>query len=209
MEEGPQNLGDTLIVFARAPRPGQVKSRLAVDVGDEEAARIYAEMGRGIVEGVVGGGYRTIIAYDPPDAEHDIVAWLDEGDFELVPQRAGDLGERLSGAIQDAFVESDRVAVIGTDSPGVDRAVVEEAFTRLDRCDVVLGPSFDGGFYLLGLVTPVPSLLRDIPWSSGKERGEILRRARVRDLRVDQMVARIDVDTIEDLRALEASGETA
>ncbi len=193
---------DTLLVFARAPRPGEVKSRLAADIGDEEAARLYATMGRGIVKQVADGSYRTIVVHDPPEAGQEIANWLGDLSYELRPQQVGDLGERLTAAIHDAFLESDRVVVIGTDSPEITSAVIEEAFIRLHRCDLVIGPSFDGGFYLLGVTTPIPSLLREVPWSSGNEREEVLRRARMRDLDIQQMSPRIDVDTVEDLEKL-------
>ncbi len=189
----------TLIVFAKAPRPGKVKTRLAEELGAEAAARIYRGIGRRVIEGVRGGPYRIVVYYDPPDAECEIRDWLGEDDLGFRPQSGCDLGVRMDRAFRECFEVSDRVCIVGTDAPDVDRFRVEEAFRSLDTSDVVFGPALDGGYYLLALAQPCPELFESIPWSTS----DVLRRSEDQVARCGLRARRLqtlrDIDTVEDL----------
>lgn len=197
--DGP-GAGQALLVFARNPEPGRVKTRLASEIGADEAARVYGRMARAVVDEVRSGPYRVIVCFDPPDARREVAGWLDGDGLTLRPQVDGGMGERLSEAFDQAFRTAQRVCVIGTDAPGVDRELVEEAFRALDEADVVLGPAADGGYYLLAIARPVPDLFRDIPWSTSDVLDTTLERARDTGLTTTLLRTLSDVDTLADLR---------
>ncbi|MFC1661783.1 TIGR04282 family arsenosugar biosynthesis glycosyltransferase, partial [Gemmatimonadota bacterium] len=191
-----------LLVFGKAPIPGKVKTRLAAEVGADYAAEVYRALGRKVVDQLRGGAFRMVICFDPPEARQAMEEWLGRNGVEYRAQAQGDLGARLKKAIRDAFLEADRVVVVGTDAPGVDRELVEEAFRRLQGKDVVLGPSKDGGYYLLGLSEPAPELFEGIPWSTEGVLQATRERATLLGLREHTLATLADVDTLDDLRAL-------
>jgi rSAM/selenodomain-associated transferase 2/rSAM/selenodomain-associated transferase 1 len=193
-----------LLVFAKAPRVGRVKTRLARDVGSEEAARIYREMGRAIVDRLRSGRYRLVVCHAPADGGAEVGDWLGREGLELRPQARGDLGDRMRFAFEEAFAEGDRVCIVGTDSPDLDRDRVVRAFERVeaeDGPDAVFGPALDGGYYLLALRRPAPALFREIPWSTSKVLARSLERAREAGLRHESLEPLRDVDRLEDLPA--------
>lgn len=192
----------TLLVFAKAPTVGKVKTRLAADIGDRRAARLYRRLGRRVVDQVRGGPYRTVLCFDPPDAEDEIRTWLGDDDLCFRAQTPGGLGARMAAAFESAFRGAARVCIIGTDTPTVDRDAVIEAFRALDDADVVLGPASDGGYYLLALDRPRPTLFDDVPWSTDAVLRTTLERAKDEGLRVRLLAERTDLDTVDDLRTL-------
>jgi rSAM/selenodomain-associated transferase 2/rSAM/selenodomain-associated transferase 1 len=192
----------TLIVFAKAPRPGQVKTRLAATLGHEEAARLYRRMGRRIVNGLRSGPFRTVVHFAPAAAEAELKGWLGEEGLEFRPQVAGDLGTRMAAAFDEAFRRSERVCIVGTDAPGLNRTRVNTALSLLDDppgADAVFGPALDGGYYLLALRRPAPELFRNIPWSTSSVLELSLARAAESDLRVRMLDVLNDVDHPEDI----------
>lgn len=189
----------TLLVFAKNPEPGRVKTRLAADVGEEEAARIYRRMGRRVVDRIRGGSYRVVVCYDPPGTEEEVAGWLGRRGLLLRPQVTGGLGRRMEVAFRQAFRSSNRVCIVGTDTPDVDRRLVERALRTLDQADVVLGPAEDGGYYLMALSELEPALFRDIPWSTSSVLEATEERARERGLTVARLRTLSDVDTAADL----------
>jgi rSAM/selenodomain-associated transferase 2/rSAM/selenodomain-associated transferase 1 len=195
----------TLLVFAKAPVPGRVKTRLAVDVGDEEAARIYSRLGKTVVDQVKTGSYRTVICFDPPTAGDAIGSWLGTEGLSFAPQSEGELGSRMEKAVEEALRTARKVVVVGTDAPDVTRGVAEEAFGKLDGADLVLGPATDGGYYLIGMKGLIPGLFEGIPWSTPEVLEATLDRARALGLRVELLSPLQDVDTLEDWERLKAA----
>lgn len=190
----------SLLVFAKAPLPGKVKTRLARAMGDEKAAEIYGRMGRAIIEAMHGGDFETSVVYSPPEALCAIRAWLGDSP-RLVPQAEGDLGQRMDTAITQALETSRRVCLIGTDSPDLDAARVTEAFAALGEADVVLGPARDGGYYLIALSEPHPELFEEIPWSTDRVLESTLARAGAAGLEVRLLETLVDVDEPADVPA--------
>jgi hypothetical protein len=189
----------SLIVFAKAPRPGEVKTRLAADVGHAEAARIYRAMGRQIVDAVRGDGYSVQIHYDPPEALDEVASWLGASGVSYHPQTPGDLGARMAAAFVSSFETADAVCIIGTDTPSVSEGTVEGAFDALEEHDVVIGPAVDGGYYLLALKDPCPALFSDVAWSTSEVFGITLARARQAGLIVHLLERATDVDRLVDV----------
>jgi rSAM/selenodomain-associated transferase 1 len=117
-------------------------------------------------------------------------------------QSGHDLGARMADAFARAFARgARRVAIVGTDVPGVSRATVREALSALEVADVVMGPADDGGYYLIGLRAPWPGLFAGIEWSTPSVREQTLARAAAAGLSVRELARLRDVDTLEDVRA--------
>ena len=195
----------TLLVFAKAPRPGEAKTRLARSLGRdgepeyEKAAALYRRMGRTVVDAVADAPANLTICYDPPGAEREFRDWLGRVPPRYWPQGDGDLGERMSRMFTRAFEDSERVVVIGTDTPAVGTRTIARAVAALDTADVVLGPSRDGGYYLMALREPHPGLFAGIEWSTGSVLAETVTRAQELGLRVTLLDVEVDVDTAGDL----------
>lgn len=187
-----------LLVFVKEPVMGRVKTRLAREVGGEEAARIYRELGRQVVDSLRGGAYRLTVLFDPPEAREAVGRWLGEEGVEFRPQAPGDLGQRLEAAFAEALREGGVAAAVGSDIPGVNRRWVEAAFQALERADVVLGPSPDGGYYLIGLRRPAPDLFRNIPWSSDQVLAVTRNKILALGWKSELLPPLRDVDTLED-----------
>lgn len=194
--------GDVIILFARAPELGRVKTRLAHEIGDAAALAAYEELGRTCwsnavaARGALGG--RALVAYTPHDGEDSVRAWLSGADAYTVQQN-GDLGQRMLSAITSALSDgAGRVVVIGSDCPTLSERVLLDAFAALDRADVVIGPATDGGYYLIGMSRARDVLFADVPWSSPLTLGVTLDRAQAAGLRVALLQPLSDVDTADD-----------
>ena len=181
-----------------------MKSRLAAEVGPSTAADVYARTGREVVGASVGPGYRTVVWYAPASEAAFVREWLDGlGRFEMRPQGGGSLGARLAAAFLRHFRDgASRVVIVGTDCPGVDRRVVVDALGQLGRADVVMGPTLDGGYYLLGLGAPQPLLFQGVAWTAGSVAAQTRARAQALGLRLRALRPLRDVDTARDARLL-------
>ncbi|MFQ5704510.1 MAG: TIGR04282 family arsenosugar biosynthesis glycosyltransferase [Gemmatimonadales bacterium] len=186
-----------VLLFAKAPRPGFVKTRLAKDIGPDRAVQLYRRVGAKVVSRVAAR-YPLEIWYDPPDALHEMRGWL--GNRCYRPQAAGDLGARLSHAFRVHFEHSDLPAVaIGADAPDVDASTVRAASRALEQAPVVVGPAVDGGYYLLGLNDPCPQLFRGIPWSTPDVLRVTVGICERLHLEVVKLKSLRDLDTADDL----------
>jgi rSAM/selenodomain-associated transferase 1 len=195
---------DALAVFVKTPDPGRVKTRLAHEIGPEEAAALYHRLGRAVVSQCGADDHHTVVWFAPSEGEAAVRSWLSGlGVAEFVAQRSGGLGARLAGTFARHFREgAGRVVVIGSDCPDVDRVVVQRAFETLERHALVLGPSEDGGFYLIGLTAPAPGLFRRVAWSTPAVLEQTVRNARRLGLEPALLPVLRDIDTIEDALAL-------
>lgn len=188
-------------VFAKPPVPGTVKTRLAKEIGPERAAALarafFADVW-GMVQELPWARGIAAVTSDPEPLlglrlEQD--AWL-QGD--------GDLGQRLEHILRRALSEAEAAMAIGADTPGLPRAYLAEAHEALETADAVLGPSDDGGFYLLGLKRCPPGLLANIAWSQETTRAETVARLAAMGFRIHLLPPWFDVDTGEDLARLSA-----
>jgi len=192
------------VVFARAPEPGQVKTRLARDVGDARACALYRWLGARVVASLTGDGsrpYDVAVRVTPSGACDAVRAWVPGADA-YAPQGEGDLGERLARATSDGFEAGYRaVVLVGTDCLAVTDGRVREALRALEGLDAALGPARDGGYYLLALARSLP-VFEGVPWSTGRV-AEVTR-GLVRDAgaRLAELAVETDIDTVDDLDAL-------
>lgn len=187
----------TLVVFARAPVRGQVKTRLARGVGEDAALALHRAFLADVCAAAEGVAARRVLAV-AGDPDH---AGLDGLPLERVEQGEGDLGARMARALA-RYVADGPVCLIGCDAPTVPRAYLEEAFVRLGEVDLVVGPSTDGGYWLVGARRPAPELFEDVAWGTEAVLPETLRRLRGRSHAL--LPFWYDVDDVEDLALLRA-----
>lgn len=191
-----------LVVFARVPTLGQVKTRLAASIGPEAALAAYRELAEHTLATVAPLPDCTrVVAFTPADGAPAMRAWLgDVAEYEA--QVEGDLGRRMLAAATHRFdAGAERVAIVGTDCPTLTGADVERAWAALDKADLVLGPAMDGGYWLIALRAPHAAPFRDVPWSSPDTLTDTLERAREAGLKVALLDRKADVDTVVDWRA--------
>jgi len=194
-----------LAIMAKRPQAGEVKTRLCPPLLPEEAAQVAHAFLLDKLEQVRRlPGVTRFISFFPPDAEAFFRTQAGEA-FSLLPQRGGDLGERLS-EVSDRLLGAgfSAVMITGTDSPTLPDAVLYEAHEVLigDRADVVLGPVDDGGYYLIGLRRSSGFLFHGIAWSTDSVLSQTVARARLAGLRTHLLPTWFDVDTEPDLRRL-------
>ncbi|MDX5410195.1 MAG: TIGR04282 family arsenosugar biosynthesis glycosyltransferase [Thauera sp.] len=196
-----------IVVFAKAPHPGRVKTRLIPALGAEGAAGLAADMLAHtlVVASEAGLGEVELCASPAPDDP----AWQGialPAALRGSAQGEGDLGARMAGAARRALAGGERVLLIGTDCPALDAGRLRAAAGALDAAEAVLVPSFDGGYVLLGLRRFDPTLFADIAWSTPSV-AEVTR-ARLRALGWAHRVlpALHDIDVPEDLVHLPAGG---
>jgi hypothetical protein len=152
-----------LLIFIKNPVAGKVKTRLAADVGPERALAIYRQLLTHTRRQCEALDAERRLYYSDFIDPHD--EWP-EALFQKFVQRGDDLGLRMANAFEDAFSEPARVVIIGSDCPGVDTALLRQAFAALDDHDFVLGPAHDGGYYLLGMRRFQPEVFSGIHWST-------------------------------------------
>ena len=193
-----------ILLFVKYPEPGKVKTRLAATVGAAMAADIYRRLVAAVLAGLPAED-ELIVVFDPPEKRAQVAAWLQgllagrRADF--VAQAAGDLGVRLERAFAEVFARGfGKVAVIGSDCIELTPAVFSETWEVLETRDAVLGPSTDGGYYLLALRQPCAALFNGIAWSTEAVRAQTLAQARAAGLGVHELAVLPDIDTEEDWR---------
>ena len=190
---------ERLIVFAKAPRPGTVKTRLARTLGAAKACAAYQQLADTLFANLARLE-RVELRYAPDDAENEIQGWLRPG-WQAVAQGLGDLGSRLSRAFEEAFRGgAKRVVIIGSDCPEVTARDVRDAWRELKGSDLVVGPATDGGYWLIGLGVFQPALFEGISWSSEMVLAETLQRAKAEGLGIQLLRILTDVDSANDWR---------
>ena len=198
-----------LAIMAKAPRVGTVKTRLCPPLRAPEAAELARCFLLDAVERVrVVAGVGPILAYTPTEARSEFAA-VAPG-FALIAQRGEDLGQRQGRLVEDVLALGHEAAlVMGTDTPTLPRECLDEAvgLVMAPDVDLVLGPTEDGGYYLLGLRAPRRGLFEEMPWSSPSVLSRTLDRARRLGLRVACLPTWFDVDTGADLDRLRSGLE--
>ena len=189
-----------LIIFAKNPEKGHVKTRLAKSLGEQKALEIY----------------RTILGYTLSVADRcecDKELWysrfIPEQDewgsrgFQIQLQQGEDLGDRMKHAFRRAFNNSyHKVVIIGSDCAELTSDLISESYQQLDKHDLVIGPSEDGGYYLLGMNKFYGQLFENVPWSTPEVLPQTLKIAEELDLNLHMLPELNDVDNEEDWRAV-------
>jgi len=196
-----------LAIMAKAPKPGEVKTRLCPPLSPDDAAALYRCFLLDKVAQVRSVcGASPVIAFTP-DTEREMFEQLAPG-VQLLAQRGADLGSRLLNGLDELLHEGYVAALaIDSDTPTLPTDYLRQALELVVKPDVdlVLGPSDDGGYYLIGMRTAWPVLFEAMPWSTAKVLPETVRRAHAHGLKVRCLPAWFDVDNVHDLDRLMTS----
>lgn len=190
-----------LIIFARAPIPGDVKTRLIPALGENGAAQFYARMAQYVIDRMLDSHLCDLSIDCMPDSSHPFfLDILDRRCVELNKQTGDDLGERMGHALRNALDRYGYAILIGTDAPCLTPDSVEQAIEALKAgADLVTSPARDGGYVLIGMKRFHGEVLEDIDWSTPRVLQQTLEKARRLNLSVHQLPVSWDVDTPEDL----------
>lgn len=195
-------------MLVRAPERGRVKSRLASGLDEDTVLRLYKAFVADLLNSFSDKVFHLILFYSPPEAARVVGEWLGDT-FEVRPQVGSDLGERMKHAFAGVLDEFTRAVLIGSDSPDLTPDVVDEAFNALEVSQAVLGPSCDGGYYLIGFRSDTfpPEVFEGMPWGSDTVFSRTLERLREKGLSTHLLPLWLDVDRVEDLDTLAAKHE--
>lgn len=186
---------NALLIFIRNPELGKVKTRLAGDLGNEEALRIYnrlLEHTRKVAQSVP---VERFLFYSNFVDQQD--NWPVK-DFRKALQPSGDLGDRMQQAFEQALASCERAVIVGSDCPGLTQDILQTAFDQLGTHDFVIGPAMDGGYYLLGMKRLTPDLFQNMTWSTDQVFRETTDRMAARGGTYYQLPTLSDIDYAED-----------
>ncbi|MBT8379420.1 MAG: TIGR04282 family arsenosugar biosynthesis glycosyltransferase [Ignavibacteria bacterium] len=191
-----------IIIFAKFPDKGFVKTRLAKDLGEEFATEFYRVCAEHIFSEVLKINSNTLKPFIFCVGEKEVkkvYEWAKKK-FIVRPQIDSDLGRRMSVSFKKCFSEGyTKAIIIGTDIPDISTEIIEKAFSTLNNYDCVLGPSSDGGYYLLGMNNFYPEIFEGIEWSTSTVTQKTLEKINSLNLQSKLLNELIDVDTKKDL----------
>jgi rSAM/selenodomain-associated transferase 1 len=195
-----------LIVMAKAPQAGQAKTRLIPALGAEGAAQLAARLLEHAMAQARAARFDALVLACAPDATHPaFAAQARRGGVTLVAQGEGDLGARMQRCFERAFVQGfDRVVLIGTDVPSLGAGLLRAADAALAAHDAVFVPAADGGYALIGLAGPAPTLFDALPWSTDVVMATTRERLAAARLRHVELPTVHDIDAPADLIHLPA-----
>lgn len=189
---------EVILIFIKNPQLGQVKTRLADSVGPACALQIYQQLLELTQKVTAQIDCSRQLWYSQFIDKND--GW-DSSQFEKKQQQGQDLGRRMGHAFEEAFAEGfERAVIIGSDCAELTAEIIQAAFSELKNHDVVIGPSQDGGYYLLGMKKRYPTLFEHIDWSTSTVYDDTVARIQELNLSYSNLPMLNDIDTEEDLR---------
>lgn len=194
-------------VFAKAPVPGEVKTRLAPLLGAEGAALLHAALVRRTLAVAAGSGVGRVELWCTPDASHPLfAACAAEFGAALRVQRGGDLGQRMRTAFDAALGENAALVLIGCDCAALDAAMLHQAAAALADNDAVIAPAEDGGYVLVGLSRPHTGIFSGVQWGGSSVMADTRARLGRAGARWKELRTLWDIDRPEDYARLEREG---
>lgn len=189
-----------LLVFARNPVAGQVKTRLIPVLGAEGAMAVYRQLLAGTLAAAHAANSDTLSLWiDQPSPNAELLASIAAYDTDWHPQSGGDLGARMRHAFESSLADHRHVVLIGSDCPEFSAKYLQQAFDALQQCDLVIGPASDGGYVLIGMHTLHAALFESIPWSTDRVLAITRQRLARLGLSCHELPALRDIDTADDL----------
>ena len=193
---------NAVIVFAKYPDEGKVKTRLAKTTGGKFAAEFYKLCAQHTFQELKKLSEQTIRLYlffAEGNNKKDITSWVNSG-FLFRPQSGKDLGEKMFAAFREIFESGyEKAVIIGTDLPDISSEIIIEAFSAMEKKDAVIGPSTDGGYYLLGLKSISKEFFTNIDWSTDSVYEQTMDKLINANMEVQTLTKLIDIDTENDL----------
>jgi len=195
-----------VIVFAKSPRPGLVKTRMSPPLSPEQAAELYSNLLDDVLDATGRYaselGLQAVVSVYPAEARGEFAERVPEN-FRVIAQRGAGLGERMAWAVAEAAASgAGRILLRGSDNPILDRSCLEAALAGLREYDLVVSPDRDGGYGLIGLREPAPGLF-DHPMSTRSVLEETLANASGLGLQCKVLDPSFDLDTVDDFGELE------
>ncbi|SFM43617.1 TIGR04282 family arsenosugar biosynthesis glycosyltransferase [Marinobacter zhejiangensis] len=192
-----------IIQFAKWPQAGRVKTRLVPALGEQGAMEAHICLSLQVLDNLSKSGYPLQLWWDrpldqPPIEAQSLLAKLSLVGAEQCFQSGENLGERMSRALAEGLTQYPRVIIVGSDCPSVNAGYIDEALLALEQNDVVLGPSDDGGYVLIGTRKVVPDMLANIQWGTDRALAETVERLTENKLTVALLETRWDVDEPDD-----------
>ena len=189
-----------LQIFAKAPVSGEVKTRLAADIGDVDACEVYKQLLSNTLKNGVSKDWKTEI-WCTPDDQHPFLKKLSEQ--YKVSQRIqydGSLGQRMLSALQHGQIKAQKVVLIGSDCPVMSLDTIQAAFNALDTYDVVFSPAEDGGYVLVGCSRTSEEMFEEVEWSVAETLEQSMSALKRCGLSYQLLPVLWDVDTLIDLK---------
>ena len=190
-----------LMIFCKAPIPGQVKTRLIPELTAEQAAELHIELSIKTLQRAVQSNLCPVQLWCTPTTDHDFFT-ASKAAYPLVlkQQQGADLGERMHHAFCSALADYSHALLMGCDCPSLTERDLEEALTALNlKNEVVLAPAEDGGYVMIGLNQPHPELFDNMPWGTARVLNQTRARIKLHKLRHHELSEQWDLDTPEDL----------
>jgi len=192
-----------LIIFAKSPISGEVKTRLIPYITPTEAAELY----KAFIADIICNTHKlkceqVTIAYTPSNAEATFHSICGQS-VNYLPQKGHNLGERMKNAFMYSFDKgSQRTVIIGTDSPTLPLSYIRDAFDALKEVPVTIGPTFDGGYYLIGLSEQNAAIFDGVDWSTSRVFSQTLTKIQAINKQLYVLPPWYDVDTSDNLEFL-------
>jgi rSAM/selenodomain-associated transferase 1 len=190
-----------LLIFMRTPQPGKVKTRLARSLGNEKAAEFYRLCTDATLKeiGQLSQEVDKYISFTEPSDKYEMKRLTGLG-FKVAVQEGESLGQRLCNAFGRVLENgAQRVVIVASDVPDLSASIMTDAISSLDNSDVVIGPCYDGGYYLIGMKELHEELFNGISWGTERVYQQTLDAAKENGLTVNQLPILMDIDTEADL----------
>lgn len=201
--------GGKILVFARAPVPGKAKTRLIPALGPEGAAGLHAQLVTQTLNTVCGLDENPVELWCTPDTHHDFFqSCSKEFNIKLHLQQGEDLGARMHHAFSSALHNHSWGILLGTDCPNLSTDDLTQAINAMQSgAEAVVGPAFDGGYYLLGLRKPATTLFENMPWGTGEVLDLTLQKLHKLGIKPASISWQQDLDRPEDLKCFDSLPE--
>lgn len=193
-----------VLFFVKYPEAGLVKTRLSAELNETTAVELYRCFVLDLLSMLGKLAAPFLICFSPENSLEKFIGWLGDK-YTYMPQQGEDLGQRMQNALAQAFAQGfERAIIIGSDSPDLPGKVIHEAFSSLETHDAVIGPSVDGGYYLIGFRNNafLPEAFDGIEWSTDTVFAETLRILEQAELSVYKLPEWRDIDTLADLKSM-------
>ena len=195
-------LSRCIILFVKYPEKGKIKTRLSAELGNETTRNLYKCFVSDLIGTLEKKRYTFKIAFYPPASDEKIISWLGS-EHSYITQVGRNLGERMQNAFKKTFLEGfNEVLVIGSDIPDITPSLIDKAFKALSNHDTVIGPCFDGGYYLIGFRKEMflSDIFKGIQWSTERVCKDTMEVFMKKGYKVCVLPKLRDIDRIEDLR---------
>lgn len=202
-------MNDAVIVFARLPQKGKVKTRLAKTLGEDFALGFYKICAEYVLNECrkISSSQTSIYIFHPDENDVILIKKWAGNDFRFLPQRGNDIGQKMLNAFKEVFNKGvKRAILIGTDIPAISSSIISEAFTLLNQNEVVIGPAEDGGYYLLGMKKIYEFMFEKIEWGSDKVLASTLDILVNNNIKREIVTELIDIDNEENLKKWMSAG---